>query len=957
MSKMINGKRWPEDFPYRFFIGMHTVDYDQNKTIPNLLCDMDGRKIVRQIADTGVDAIYYYASCHAGNCFYPTEVVPGHMHSGLNGRDVFGEAADECQKLGIAFIGVYEFMHLRNVDFGPREWQHYYPQAGLGASTGLCWNTGYGEFVLKQIEEIARRYPMAGMYIDMVDYPGLVCCEGCARRFKDDVGVAPPRTKDVNSPLYKVFRLWGYKEEARFIREMRKVLQTYQPDATMVNNTHILKCEDLYETTDANDYLTNDTGVGMGSARGTVNLGTLMSIFRSLSRGKQPFEILSGQVAYGCMSVIPTETYNAISAMSHAQGAASGYPGSMLDQHGKLHKAALGLTKKSSAFAKARYPWKAEGESVRFAGLYLSQETQLFHASFDRLISTNKYMDEFHGAYLMLQQEHLSTDILTRRDLKRLSEYPVIYLPNTVCMSDEEVSAFREYVRTGGTLVASYRASLCDEWHESRGNFALSDVFGVDFISKAPESVYTAALGLLMPLPDGLFETEDWEDRVIPLPQSALICKPCSNAKELISLHERHGKDPDMVCSALNNVYLNIEPRGPAVIENKFGQGRCIYFSGKIFSAYLFTGISSLRKLATRWLIQDLINKKLLLKLDAPHSVEMTAFAQPAKNRILAHLVNFQSTAGRLHPPASNMQIIEHMNPVHDLTLKTTFSRADVIYAKLQPAGEILSITELAGNAVISIPKVHIHDIVEISLKQGVCPEYPDSNRVLDFTSCDLRKKVQDWLAGNPPEYDPDDDGTISFDKWRPAEDFLTDWNFIGPFDCNVTPESSPESNCELSTVYLGFKHKEIRWQELSGTDPHQDGFVEMTKLIGNIEGTVGYALCYLRSDKAQKVRFWVGNDDDCTVFVNSVKCFSEKGNNLRNVGADQTSFEVHLQAGNNVVLVKKTQIGHGMGFYLRIEQAKYSIICSATPDGTGREVTTTFAETKEWNGRGEMQI
>ena len=139
---------------------------------------MDGREMIRQLKDAGVDAVYFYASCHCGNCFYPTEVAPGHMHSGLKGRDVFGEAADEAMKQDIAFIGVYEFAHLRLKTTGPREWVHYYPDASPANRRNLCWNTGYGEFVRNQIEEISSRYPMKGIYVDMLDHPGPVSCPG-----------------------------------------------------------------------------------------------------------------------------------------------------------------------------------------------------------------------------------------------------------------------------------------------------------------------------------------------------------------------------------------------------------------------------------------------------------------------------------------------------------------------------------------------------------------------------------------------------------------------------------------------------------------------------------------------------------------------------------------------------------------------------------------------------------
>lgn len=961
MSKLLYGKRWPEDFRSRFFIGMHTVDRDQNATIPLMLGRMNGREIVRQLADAGVDTIYFYMSCHCGNCFYPTAIPPGHMHSGLKGRDVFGEAADECQKRKVAFMGVYEFMHLRLHGAGPREWHHYYPEAGPRTKGKLCWNTGYGEFVKKQVEEVARRYPMAGMYIDMLDHPGLVCCEGCARRFKADIGVPPPRLRDLTSPLYQVFRLWTYRDEGRYLRELRAILQQYQPEATIINNTHLLQCEDLYDTTDANDYLSHDPGIGFGSGLGTVRLSALMSTFRALSRGKYPFEILHDPILLGCVSVIPPAPYEAVTAMSTAQGAAGGYPSSMIDQNGKLNPPVLALTRQANHFTKARRPWQAEGEPVRFAGLYLSQESELFcgqsSAAGEGFHPKSKYTDEFYGAYQMLQEEHLPTDILTRRDLKRLGEYPVVYLPNAVCLSDAEIQAFREYVRRGGTLVASYRSSLADEWNAPRPDFGLGDVFGVHYEDRKLEPMF--ALQLL--LPKNGFPTESWENRNISMPQAALICTLRKGARTLVPLHDRYRMDPKSRYGCLHNCYTREKPAGPAVVANRYGRGRCIYFAGKIFSAYLHSANPSLRKLAARWVIAPERQKQLLVHLQGPSSVEMTAWAQADRNRILVHLVNYQSVPGRVHMPMTDLPVTEDVLPVHDVVLETGLPHKAVQSARLQPAGRRLPLSACKGKAVIKIPRLEIHDIVELVLKPGACPQYPDSNRVFDYPRPDLRERVRQWLATHPKNYDPKDNGVISFDRWRPAEEYLTNWNVVGPFSCEPgrgwNTVFEPERNAALDAVYRGAEGAELRWQEFSILEQHQNG-CEMAYRIGNERCTVGYMLTHLRSARAQRVKFWIGNNDACKVFVNGKEVYARSAEApLRGTCADQDLFEVDLKEGDNSLLVKVEQIGHGLCFWLRLEDLQADVICSAGPNDPGRKAGSQSVKGPAWSGRGEMQV
>ncbi len=951
MGSSIGGKRWPEDFHSRFFIGMHTVDSDQNTTIPGLLSEMDGREIIRRLADAGVDTVYFYASCHCGNCFYPTAVPPGRMHSGLKGRDVFGEAADESRRLGLAFVGVYEFMHLRLADTGPREWKHYYPEAGPTNGRGLCWNTGYGEFVARQIDELAARYPMAGMYVDMLNHPGLVCCAGCARRFREDVGVAPPRRHDEDSLLYKVFWLWAHREEARCLREYRGILQARQPDATMINNTILTYSEDLYHVAEANDYISHDPGSGFGSGLGPARLGAEMAIYQAMSRGKAPFEILHDPIVLGGLANIPPDPYHAVTSVARSRGAADGYPSAMLGRTGRLPAAGLALARRASEFKVARRPWRAEGEPVRFAGLYLSQETMLFHGQrqFHSGRHQNVYRREFDGAFLMLQQEHLPVDVLTRRDLRRLAEFPVVVLPNALCMSDGEADAFREYVRQGGTLVASYRTSLCDPWERLRPDFALGDVFGV----RSLQRTLTPFITLLMPLPDGLLETEDWEGRIVSLPGPAQLCETRPGARSLVMLHDRYRRDPAKRASCLHNIYPCVEPAGPAVVENRFGRGRCVYFSGSIFEAYLVNGIPALRRLAVRWAMAGEIRDKALIRLDAPASVEMTAWAQPDRSRLLVHLVNYQSAPGRLNLDVESslaLPLVEDVLPVHDLVVHAAVRPGQVRSARLRPAGEALPVEPAGDRVRIRVPRIHIHDIVELELEPGACPVYPDSQRVFEFPDHDLRAAAAEWLRNPPPGYDPKDDGALSFDRWRPAQDYLLHWQAAGPYmpgsgglAAVLPPESGPES--------------EVAWLPLAGPEINRNGCVEMCSAIGNRRGVVGYARTYLRTASAQRARFWLGNNDACLVFLNGQPIYRQAAGEQPDNGADRRLFEADLRPGVNTLLVKVEHIGHGMAFFLRIEDPKAPVEAAESADGPWHKAGSAGGPVKEWSGRGEGQI
>jgi len=68
---------------------------------------------------------------------------------------------------------------------------------------------------------------------------------------------------------------------------------------------------------------------------------------------------------------------------------------------------------------------------------------------------------------------HLPFGVITRKDLKRLSDCQIIVLPDVIMLDKEEVEAFKNYVREGGSLYASKDTSLMTYDGLRQNNFLL----------------------------------------------------------------------------------------------------------------------------------------------------------------------------------------------------------------------------------------------------------------------------------------------------------------------------------------------------------------------------------------------------------------------------------------------------------------------------------------------------
>jgi glycosyl hydrolase family 42 (putative beta-galactosidase) len=75
------------------------------------------------------------------------------------------------------------------------------------------------------------------------------------------------------------------------------------------------------------------------------------------------------------------------------------------------------------------------------------------------------------GTILMEQaliQARIPFDLVFDQHLKDLSKYRVLILPETECLSDEQLAQVRRFVENGGGLIATGQAGMYDEWRRVR---------------------------------------------------------------------------------------------------------------------------------------------------------------------------------------------------------------------------------------------------------------------------------------------------------------------------------------------------------------------------------------------------------------------------------------------------------------------------------------------------------
>ena len=273
----------------------------------------------------------------------------------------------------------------------------------------------------------------------------------------------------------------------------------------------------------------------------------------------------------------------------------------------------LGEDRRWQAVGADYFRWTAQHDahlttrrSIANIGVVMGQSTQLLYPG-PATSHGHAYMHETtQGLYNALLQGRFAFDFVheDRLDPERLRKYRALVLPNTAMLSDQQCQQIRDYVHSGGSIMASFETSLYDENLNPRADFGLADLLG---IQKAGDVVGTNGNAYYSrienpdatsqhPLLQG-FTNTNW----LPGAQNRIPLEPVSDPLLTVV--------PGFVSYPPELAYPPISHTNePAVVLREVGSSRIAYFPGDIERTYWLTGHGDLlrRLLNTiQWITAD----------------------------------------------------------------------------------------------------------------------------------------------------------------------------------------------------------------------------------------------------------------------------------------------------------------------------------------------------------------
>ncbi len=272
--------------------------------------------------------------------------------------------------------------------------------------------------------------------------------------------------------------------------------------------------------------------------------------------------------------------------------------------------------------------------SMANIGVVIGQSTQLLYPG-PSTASSRAYMHETtQGIYDALLQGRFVFDFVheDRLEPARLAKYRALLLPNVAMLSDRQCQLLRDYVHSGGSLMASFETSLYDENLKPRADFGLAGLMGVskngDVIGTNgnPYSARIEAAASGHPILQGFHDTT-W----LASAQNRVPLKPID--APLLTVVPGFVRYPPELAYPPHP-----HTTEPAVVLREFGASRTAWFPGDLERTYWLTGHGDILRLllnTIRWVSHD----ESVVRVDGPGFVEM--FCWETSPGYALHLLNY----------------------------------------------------------------------------------------------------------------------------------------------------------------------------------------------------------------------------------------------------------------------------------------------------------------------------
>lgn len=569
-----------------------------------------------------------------------------------------------------------------------------------------CINSTFRDYAFGTIRTLGE-YPIAGIFLDgpIIREDGCYC-EACCKRFYEEYGYEPPVGAVMASREDSDWFYFRRSSIARFMSDARLELKAVNPDAIIYMNSpqlapNRLCSRDNRMTVAYQDMLLAEGGFLGGDLR-VIPIwkpAAAAMLLETQSGGKPYCVAIAGRQAPWSRYLLSAAETWITHAMAVAHGAWTWY--GVYNDNNRDKR--MQTVREINAFLSNNEHYYTDTRSAARVALLWSYATanyyQMTAEETDFTEAKVKLEDgqkndpreAFNGWFDALSRSRVLFDIIDDTALTdgTLEAYELLILPGSSCMSASESEAIRLFVRSGGKLIATFDTSFYDEKGRRLAEPALADVIGTEHVQgirinefdhievNASQSLYAGMDQAMLP--------------------AARLGVECSIRKEASGSEFYREQQLSRYCE------LPAVTTNPYIVQQSYGQGRSIYFTGNVDSFYCAYALPEYRKLLHNAVVES-IDTEVECRFES--AVESVHLSMRRKgDAVLIHLINYTGSMSRP---------IDAVLPLRNIEIKL---KADVnrIYSirSLRSGGNLAGVMK-DGMITFVLPILNEYDVIAV---------------------------------------------------------------------------------------------------------------------------------------------------------------------------------------------------------------------------------------------------
>lgn len=639
--------------------------------------------------------------------YYPTQIPLHHRSAWMGDTDPFGQLLQGCRDLNMVVIARTdphaiwpdareahpEWIAVDAKGNKRRHWSN--PDLSVTCALGP-YNF---EFMTEVHKEIMSMYQIEGIFSNRWKGHGICYCEHCKEYFNEYCGNKIPLSSDRRDPIYQKYIQWRNERLKELWLLWDQEIRKINPNARYIPNGY----PDKIIVGELSDILFTDHQARRG-----------MTIpWSNGKRGKEFRATMGNKPIGGIFSVGLEEPYRWKDSVQSeaevriwvAEGTANGMRPWFTKFSGQLYD------KRWLRFVEDIYQWHYRAEKylrnvapLARVGMVYSEQTEKYYGSEP---SQKNYSHHGLGMYHALIEARIPFEMVNDRLLepKHIDRYKLLILPNIAALSEHQCKLLRQYVKRGGSLLATYQTSLYDEEARPRNNFGLSDLFGVTYKNSIEGPMKNSYLSINKNL-----QTGNYHPIVAGLEDATRIINGTWRLN--VAQNEKFPSPITLIPSYPDLPMEHVYPRVPKTdIREAYlceiGNSRIVYFPwdiDRIFWEVLNVDHGKLLRNAVEWAA----NEEQPVTVSGQGVLDVTVWKQ--KTSMTVHLVNLTNPMMMKGP-------FRELIPISAQKVKVRLPKGkrakDV---KLLVNGSTPTFQKTEGSIILTVPSILAHEVIAIDL-------------------------------------------------------------------------------------------------------------------------------------------------------------------------------------------------------------------------------------------------